>query len=267
LCEAERDEVRRLARRSGRKGLRDGQASEAGGGEESIQAVPVAGLGGKTRHGGADEIRQTLRLLRVACRDVATDHVFRSRVEDSGSFTRLRVVAADALQHEATGGCGIGGVAASGFFQHGCKAFGHGAVGPQEVGERDGVGAGVAAQNARVEAGLIAKGGVEAGWVVMPSASVTSAMLVGVLGSVPAAGRLVACVYAVGLVAIWFGPETRGNRCGTIDPYSDASLVSLYQSLSASSVPLRLRDRIERSLRDMIEHQADRREVEHGFRR
>ena len=127
--------------------------------------MPVAGLGGKTRHGGADEIRQTLRLLRVACRDVAADHVFRSRVDDPGSFTRVRVVAADALQHEATGGCGIGGVAASGFFQHGCKAFGDGAVGPQEVGERDGVGVGVAAQNARVEAGLIAKGGVEAGWV------------------------------------------------------------------------------------------------------
>jgi predicted MFS family arabinose efflux permease len=36
-------------------------------------------------------------------------------------------------------------------------------------------------------------------------------MLVNVLGSAPAAGRLIACVYVVGLVAIWFGPETKGQ--------------------------------------------------------
>ncbi|MBV9816196.1 MAG: MFS transporter [Alphaproteobacteria bacterium] len=35
--------------------------------------------------------------------------------------------------------------------------------------------------------------------------------LVGVMGSVPAAGRLIAFVYLVGFIAIWFGPETKGE--------------------------------------------------------
>ena len=35
--------------------------------------------------------------------------------------------------------------------------------------------------------------------------------LVGILGSVPAAGSLIPCVCVVGLVAIWFGPETKGQ--------------------------------------------------------
>jgi len=34
--------------------------------------------------------------------------------------------------------------------------------------------------------------------------------LVGALGSIPAAGAAVTVVYAVGMAAIWFGPETRG---------------------------------------------------------
>jgi MFS family permease len=38
-----------------------------------------------------------------------------------------------------------------------------------------------------------------------------SGTLVGALGSVPAAGRLMACVYLVGIVAIWFGPEMKGQ--------------------------------------------------------
>jgi hypothetical protein len=38
-----------------------------------------------------------------------------------------------------------------------------------------------------------------------------SGTLVGALGSVPAAGRLIACIYVVGIVAIWFGPETKGQ--------------------------------------------------------
>lgn len=36
--------------------------------------------------------------------------------------------------------------------------------------------------------------------------------LVRVLGSPPAAGRVVAVAYVIGLVAIWFGPETKGQR-------------------------------------------------------
>jgi len=35
--------------------------------------------------------------------------------------------------------------------------------------------------------------------------------LVGALGSVPVAGRLIAAVYLVGLIAIWFWPETKGQ--------------------------------------------------------
>jgi hypothetical protein len=38
-----------------------------------------------------------------------------------------------------------------------------------------------------------------------------SGTFVGVLGSVPAAGRLVACIYIIGVIAIWFGPETKGQ--------------------------------------------------------
>jgi len=37
-----------------------------------------------------------------------------------------------------------------------------------------------------------------------------SGLLVGVTGSVPAAGILVAWIYVIGVIAIWFGPETRG---------------------------------------------------------
>ena len=39
----------------------------------------------------------------------------------------------------------------------------------------------------------------------------TTGMLVSALGSVPAAGRLIAFVYVLGLVAIRFGPETKGQ--------------------------------------------------------
>jgi hypothetical protein len=35
--------------------------------------------------------------------------------------------------------------------------------------------------------------------------------LVGILGSVPAAGSLIPCICLVGLIAIWFGPETKGQ--------------------------------------------------------
>jgi MFS family permease len=37
-----------------------------------------------------------------------------------------------------------------------------------------------------------------------------SGMLVGVFGSVPSAGAMVAWIYVIGIAAIWFGPETKG---------------------------------------------------------
>lgn len=52
-------------------------------------------------------------------------------------------------------------------------------------------------------------------WNVARTASAAGPLLMGMLagavGSVPAAGRLVACVYLVGLIAIWLGPETKGQ--------------------------------------------------------
>jgi MFS family permease len=38
----------------------------------------------------------------------------------------------------------------------------------------------------------------------------TSGILVDLLGSVPMAALVLTASYAVGLIAIWFGPETRG---------------------------------------------------------
>src|SRR3546814_2845466 len=56
---------------SGGKRLDDRQPGEARGGEEPVQPVPAARLGGQPKHGGADEIRHTPCFLRMACRDVA----------------------------------------------------------------------------------------------------------------------------------------------------------------------------------------------------
>jgi MFS family permease len=39
---------------------------------------------------------------------------------------------------------------------------------------------------------------------------VTAGSLVGILGSVPLAAIAVTASYLIGLLAIWFGPETRG---------------------------------------------------------
>ncbi len=36
-------------------------------------------------------------------------------------------------------------------------------------------------------------------------------LLVGVTGAVTKAGSLIAAIYVVGLVAIWFAPETKGR--------------------------------------------------------
>lgn len=47
--------------------------------------------------------------------------------------------------------------------------------------------------------------------LIAGSLSATISSLVNVLGSAPAAGPLIACVYVVGPIAIWFGPETKGR--------------------------------------------------------
>jgi hypothetical protein len=48
------------------------------------------------------------------------------------------------------------------------------------------------------------------GRVCTAMGALMSGALVGVLGSVPMAAVAVISVYSIGLVAIWFGPETRG---------------------------------------------------------
>jgi MFS family permease len=52
-------------------------------------------------------------------------------------------------------------------------------------------------------------------WNVARTVSAAGPLLVGMLasavGSVPTVGRLVAGVYVVGLIAVWFGPETKGQ--------------------------------------------------------
>jgi len=46
--------------------------------------------------------------------------------------------------------------------------------------------------------------------VITSAGPVATGAIVNVLGSAPAAGASVTAIYLVGLVAIWFGPETRG---------------------------------------------------------
>jgi MFS family permease len=48
------------------------------------------------------------------------------------------------------------------------------------------------------------------GRVCTAMGALISGALVGVLGSVPMAAVAVTSIYTIGLVAIWFGPETRG---------------------------------------------------------
>src|SRR3546814_4766735 len=76
---------------SGGKRLDDRQPGEARGGEEPVQPVPAARLGGQPKHGGADEIRHTPCFLRMACRDVAADRIFGGGVEGAGGLARLLV--------------------------------------------------------------------------------------------------------------------------------------------------------------------------------
>lgn len=48
--------------------------------------------------------------------------------------------------------------------------------------------------------------------IVTGAGPLTSGLLVGAFGSVPKAGMFVAWIYVVGLIAIWFGPETKGRQ-------------------------------------------------------
>ncbi len=124
--------------------------------------MPLASLGRHACHDGADEIRQTLRLFRVACRDVAADRVFRGALEGMGRLSRLRIVAAGSLQNEATGSRGIGRVAARGVFQHGSERRGHGPVRAQKLGKRDSAGVYVPVEGTLIEAAFVSEGRVEA---------------------------------------------------------------------------------------------------------
>jgi MFS family permease len=47
--------------------------------------------------------------------------------------------------------------------------------------------------------------------IVTGAGPLTSGLLVGTFGSIPRAGMMVAWIYVVGLIAIWFGPETKGR--------------------------------------------------------
>jgi MFS family permease len=46
--------------------------------------------------------------------------------------------------------------------------------------------------------------------------TVTTGLLVGTLGSYPMAGLVVSLAFAIGLFAIWIGPETRGWRLSDV---------------------------------------------------
>ena len=145
--------------------LGDREASKTGGCQELLQSVPASRLGGKPRHRRADEVRQDIGLLWAARRDEIADHAFGGDIIRAGSPARLGVVATNAFQNKAAWCLLIGGIKARGFLQNCGKTFGHRAVLAQQGGQRNGVIAVIARQNARVEAGLAAKGGVEAGRV------------------------------------------------------------------------------------------------------
>lgn len=79
------------------------QAGKARGGTQPVHAKPLAGLGGKPRHHGADKIGEAVRLVRMPRRDEIMDGPFGGPVKNTGRFTRLGIVASDALQDETTG--------------------------------------------------------------------------------------------------------------------------------------------------------------------
>ena len=119
--------------------------------------MPIPRLGGEPGHSGADEVRHTLSLLRVAGSDVVPDHALCGQVEGEGCLASLIIVAAGAFQNKAPGGGRIGGVAAGGLLQHGCETLGDGAVGAQDVVEGNSRGICPAIENPHVEAGFVAK--------------------------------------------------------------------------------------------------------------
>jgi len=142
--------------------LRQGAAREACGGEKAIRAMTVAGLGGKAGHGCTDEICQTLSVFGVTGGDVAVDHLLRRGVDGAGGLAGLRVIAVNPLEHEAARGGGVGRVATGSILQQCQEGFGDGAVGLQEIIQGNGIGLGVSAEHAGIEASLAAEGGIEA---------------------------------------------------------------------------------------------------------
>jgi hypothetical protein len=46
--------------------------------------------------------------------------------------------------------------------------------------------------------------------ILAAAGPLSTGAMVGVVGSAPAAGAMVTVIYVVGMIAIWFGPETKG---------------------------------------------------------
>lgn len=125
----------------------------------------MPGAGGQPGHGGADEVRQPVCVVRALLGDVGADQLLGCDMKTAGGLARLRVVAARAFQHQTAGGGRVCGVAAGGLLQHVGQGVGQRAGGVQELWQRDGPGLRVAVEDARVQAGLAAEGGVETGRV------------------------------------------------------------------------------------------------------
>lgn len=97
--------------------------------------------------------------------DEAMDRLLRRRKERSGRLACLAVGAAHTLDNEAPRRVRIGGIAPRRRFQHRDEAFRDRAIGVQQIEQRDRAGTGIAIENAAVELGLAAEGGIEAGRV------------------------------------------------------------------------------------------------------
>lgn len=98
----------------------------------------MPGAGGQPGHGGADEIRQPVGVVRALLGDVGADQLLGGDMKTTGRLARLRVVAARAFQHQAAGGSGVCGVAARSLLQYVCQRVGQRAVGVQDLWQRDG---------------------------------------------------------------------------------------------------------------------------------
>lgn len=124
--------------------------------------MPVASAGGQAGHDGAHIVGHALGLIGMARGDEAMDRPLRRRKERSGRLACLAVGAAHPLDNEASRRVRIGGIAPRRRFQHRDEAFRDREIGFQQIEQRDRAGAGIAIENAAVELGLAAEGGIKA---------------------------------------------------------------------------------------------------------